>query len=154
MKMKIKLWMLAIGLSIGILSAHATDYIYLNVKSTDASTDYELANIQKITFTSDDMVLWMNSGQVELPLANIEKMLLSDMTTGIIQQQMTEREDFSFVDGKLTVEDGAIVTIYTLNGQVQKRFVAAGQTQIDLGDLPKGVYIVKVGKQAKKIINK
>jgi len=155
MKKKFKLWMLAVGLCLGIHSAHAADYIYLNVKSTDANTsDYELANIQKITFTSDDMVLWMNSGKVEIPMASIEKVLLSDIATGIVQQQVTEREDFTFADGKMTVQDGAIVTIYTLNGQVQKRFVAAGQTQIDLSDLPKGVYIVKVGKQAKKIINK
>ncbi len=153
MKMKFKLRLLAVALCLGTHLAHATDYIYLNVKATDASTDYELANIQKITFTSDDMVLWMNSGKVEIPMASIEKMLLTDMTSGIIQQQLTERENFTFADGKLTVEDGAVVTIYTLNGQQQKHFVAAGQTQIDLSDLPKGVYIVKVGKQAKKIIN-
>ena len=50
---------------------------------------------------------------------------------------------------------GSVVTLYNVNGQMVKRVVVdAADTAINVSDMTRGAYIVKVGNEARKIMNK
>ena len=58
--------------------------------------------------------------------------------------------NFITIDG---IEEGEIVQVFNVNGQLVKTFYQNVSTQqTDVSDLPSGTYFVKIGKQVKKLI--
>lgn len=151
MERKLHYWIVALMLWCSVPTVQATDYLYLNVTGTGGS--YQLSDIRKITFTASDMVLWSDNGTTTIPLADIGKMILSDMSTGIETPQARPAEAFTIANGKLQMADGALLTIYSTDGRMVRQLRANGQEQIDLSTLPKGAYIIKVNNTARKIVN-
>jgi hypothetical protein len=58
--------------------------------------------------------------------------------------------DYVVIDG---INEGEIVLIFNVNGQLMKRFYQnVSSQQIDITDLASGTYFVKIGTKVKKLI--
>ena len=122
-------------------SAVADSYQYLTVSGSGGETSFSVSSIKKITFDTADMVL------------HLEKMFFASSSSAIAAVSNSEPKT-RFAGGVLraALEPGETVTLYNMKGE--KVFSANESGSYDLGGLSRGVYIVKVGKETRKIINK
>ena len=134
----------------------ADDYAYLTVAQTDAQTDYALSSIEKITFDTQNMVLHLSGGEeAKLPLSGLTKMFFSNNSTGIATVGKTST--ISMTDGMLRISapKGTAIAIYDMGGKAVRMATANdGVTEVGLNGMQRGVYIVKVGSETKKVSNK
>lgn len=153
---KFKTIMLAVFLGLSI-NATADDYAYLTIDQTQGASNYAISGIGKITFEANDMVIHLTDGtEARLPLSGVSKMFFTKDATsiGTIGQ---EQSRFAIKDGMLhvTAPQGTMVTIYDLEGKTIRTITTKDtETEVNMNNMGKGVYIVKAGKDAKKVMNK
>ena len=138
----------------GSVTAMADDFQYLTVSGSDNETSFSVSKIQKITFEATNMVLVMTDGtEQRVPLAGLEKMFFSATPSGIATVSTTQSK-MQFSGGVLraTVASGETITVYSMKGE--KVFSANESGIFDLSGLSRGVYIVKVGNETRKVMNK
>ena len=141
-------------LAVCALSAQADNYQYLTVSGTDGDTSFAVSSIQRITFTATTMELHMTDGRQEsLPLSSLSRMFFTAESLGIAPLTPTQSK-LHFAGGVLRADLGAgeRVTLYSMKGE--QVFTTNVSGTYDLTRLTKGVYIVKVGNETKKVINK
>ncbi|MBQ8127479.1 MAG: hypothetical protein IJ176_03675 [Prevotella sp.] len=136
------------------MPAMADNYAYLTITQDAAETSIEVSTIDKITFDASDMVLHLNSGaEQRLPLASLERMFFSQTAAGIATVSKSRSE--MKVEGgqlRLTVADGERITLYNTKGE--QLFTTTRDATYDLRPLGRGVFIVKMGQEARKLMNK
>ena len=135
-------------------SALADSYQYLTVSGSGSETSFSVSSIKKITFDATDMVLHLSDGtEQRLALSGLEKMFFAGSPSAIAAVSNSEPKTH-FAGGVLraTLEPGETVMLFNMKGE--KVFSANESGSFDLGGLSRGVYIVKVGKETRKIINK
>ena len=133
--------------------AVADDFKYLTVSETGGETSYEVSNVQKITFDADYMVLHMSNGTTQkMALSGLSKMFFASSPTGL--GTIATEQKISFSGGMLraTLNAGESISVYNMKGE--KVFSAVTSGSYDLSMLTKGVYIIQVGNEAKKVVNK
>ena len=133
--------------------AVADNYAYLTIGQTDGVANFKVSQISKITFDTSNMVLHLSDGTTQqLPLVSLSKMFFSDSAQGIATISAAS-DKISFDGGQLRLEIGAgeQAVIYNMKGQ--PLFTAKTSTEYNLNQLPKGVYIVRIGSQTKKVMN-
>lgn len=135
----------------------ADSYLYLTVNSSGEDKSYEISSISKITFDADNMILWgTNSSKLgELPLASLSKMAFTSTAAGIAAMEL--QSNITLEGGVLRVkaDEGSRITLYNIKGESVSTITAsAAETDINLSGLRKGVYIVKVNNEAKKVMNR
>ena len=132
----------------------ADDYQYLTVTQSDGDTSFTVSDIQKITFDTTNMNLHLKDGSTQsLPLVNLQKMFFTGTASGIASLGSTNSK-IHFEGGVLRADmaAGESLTIFNMKGEPA---MSANKSGIyDLGTLVKGVYIVKVGSETKKVVNK
>ncbi len=132
----------------------ADDYKYLTIAENGTETSYGVSSIQKITFDASDMVLHLTDGTTQrLPLANLTRMFFSETSSGIIATTQPQSK-MHFEGGVLRADivQGETIAVYNMRGE---RVLAANRSgSYDLSTLVKGVYIVKVGTETRKVVNK
>lgn len=136
------------------MTAMADDYQYLTISGTDSESSFTVSKIQKITFDATNMILLMTDGTEQaLPLTSLQKMFFSSTPSGIATVGTTLSK-MQFEGGMLRAEvaRGETVAIYNMKGE--QVFSANESGTFDISRLQRGVYIVKVGSQTKKVINK
>ena len=136
------------------ISALADDYRYLIISGDNGQNSYSVSNIQKITFDATNMVLHLSDGtEQQLPLAGLQKMFFSAEGLGIATPG-TAQSKMHFERGTLRAElaKGESVAVYNMKGE--KVFSANESGTYDLTGFARGVYIIKVGPEARKVINK
>ena len=130
----------------------ADNFQYLTVSTQDSETSFELSQISKITFSETNMILTLSNGNTqELPLAQLQKMFFTDnasaiSTIGTSKSKVTMNGGTVYID----VADGERVTIYNIGGTE----VLSTTFTMSTSALPKGVYIIRMGNETKKILNK
>ena len=103
------------------------------------------------------MTIHLTNGQTQqIPLASLSKMFFSENdATGIATVQNEENQ--IIINGsilKVTTKGGAHIIIYTIGGEVVKTInTTADETEVNLSGMKKGVYIVKVNNETRKIMN-
>lgn len=137
--------------------ALADGYAYLTVSGDNGTQSFDIASVKHITFDSSNMVVSLIDESVQtVPLAGLERMFFSS-TNGMTTLASTKRGDFRVEGGVLKVRatGGAPVTLYNMKGMVVRE-VLTGEEDVDisLSGLNKGVYVVRVGRAARKIMNK
>ena len=139
-------------------TAHADEYAYLTIDQTGNETSFAVSSINRITFSNTDMVLHMNDGtQQTLPLASLSKMFFAENGTNGIAATIGAEQRITLKDGVLRVKGlpGQTVSVYNTGGQIVRKVTAGEQeTEVNLSGMVKGVYIVRVGNETKKIMNK
>jgi len=134
--------------------AVADDFAYLTVSQDNGSSSFQVSQISKITFDASNMVLHLSDGTTQqLPLASLSKMFFSASAQGIATiSAASEKIHFDGGQLRLDIGSGEQAVIYNLKGQ--QLFTATTSTEYNLNTLPKGVYIVRVGNQTKKVMNR
>jgi len=140
-----------LSISSGIM---ADNYAYLTIGQSDSESSFELSQISRITFDQQNMILHMadNSTQ-QLPLASLSKMFFSANAQGISTVQAQQGK--IMMDGdqlRLTLDEGEQAIVYNLKGEQILR--ANTSTIFQLGRLQRGVYIVRVGNETRKVMNR
>lgn len=136
------------------VGAQADDYKYLTLSQSNDEMSFEVTNISKITFDATNMVLHLADGNTQaLPLSGLSKMFFTSTPSGIADVAATKSK-IQFSDGMLraTVAPGESLTLFNMKGE--QVFSSNETGTFDLNTLTKGVYIVKVGKETRKVINK
>ena len=135
----------------------ADNYAYLTIDQTGTETSFAVSDIQRITFDATDMVLHMaNGSEQKLPLNSLSKMFFSENGANGIGAIGVTQSMISMKDGVLRVKGdrGNTVTIYDMGGKIVRKVTASSaETELNLSGMTKGVYIVKVGGETKKITN-
>ena len=139
-------------------AVHADDYAYLDIQGDDGTTSYEVSAVSRITFSATSLVLHLRQGgSVELPLSQMERLAFSaDGQTAI--DAVAGRDDgitFSMEGGQLRVSgcEGRRLTVFTAGGRaVVSETCTTGDMLINLSGLRRGMYIVSVGRQTRKVM--
>ena len=138
-------------------SAIADEYAYLTIDQTGTETSFAVSDVKRITFDESNMVLHLANGtEQKLPLNSLSKMFFSEQGTNGIGTVNASQPLISMKNGILRVTggQGGTVTIYDMGGKAVRTVTAnSGETELNLSGMAKGVYIVKVGSQTKKVMN-
>ena len=151
---------LLLGIILGFhTQARADSYACLQVnKKTGSQVEYQVSDITKITFTSTSMVLHLSNGeQQQMMLSLLQNFTIGPGSSGI-HLTGTDATSFELSDDRLVIDlagEGGIITIFDATGKTVRTIQAkGGRTSIELGQLPKGVFLVKVNGTSRKMMNK
>lgn len=148
---KLRTLLATLLLTMGILSALADNYKYLTITQDNSDTSINVTSIDKITFDESNMVIHLTDGNTQtLPLSNLQRMFFSN-TSGIMSVTQS-RMHFSGGILQADITAGERIEIFDMRGQMV--FSANKSGSFDLTTLTKGVYIVKLGSETRKVINK
>ena len=166
MEKKIKFFnlrLLAIScMAIVVLNVTAQNALVVHPADGSSSKSFLLDNIQKLTFSGDNLLLKTDGGsESTFSMATIRKITFGDFT-GIIPVLPISPEiilypnpvsDYIFIDSSVDVTSW---TLYDLSGKVIKQSVF--KMQIPVADLPSGFYFLKLtsanGSVTKKFIKR
>ena len=155
MRMKLSKIILSLTMLLTTSLAEADNYQYLTVDQTGTQTSFEVSQIQKITFDTSDMVLMLASGgEQRLPLTSLNKMFFSESGINAVAAPAVSKSAVVMENGqlKVNVAEGEQVTLYNTKGEVV--FAVSQPAVFNISQLQKGVYVVKIGSQTRKILNK
>lgn len=159
-------------LGVSSQQSDAAGFSFLTVTLNGEQVNFDIKEIKKITFDAENMYLSMKSetgsgetggsgesgGKEEvtaLPFTMLTNMTISD-PTGIISVAEQDKGKVELKGNTLNVDmlsEGTVV-IYDASGKaVQSVNVKGGKNAIDLGQMQKGVYIIKVNGSTQKIMN-
>ena len=141
-------------LAVCSISSLADDFQYLTITGSGSESSFSVSKIQKITFEASNMVLTMTDGtEQRLPLGGLEKMFFAASPSGIATVNTTQSK-MQFSGGMLraTVMPGETISVYNMKGE--KVLSANESGSYDLSAMSRGVYIVKVGSETRKVVNK
>ena len=136
-------------------TALADNFAYLTIDQTGGEASFEISQISKITFDADNMILHLTDGtQQQLPLASLTKMFFSDKGGQGIATISSDNAKIRVENGRLYLKlaEGERAVVYNTKGE--QVFAADRSSNFELGGLQKGVYIVRVGDQVKKVTSK
>lgn len=128
----------------------ADTYEYLTASYNEVEQSFSLASIKKITFEGDQIVVYTTEGEVRLPQEEISKMYFTSTPTAI-ESMAEQSKGLQMQDGKLTATGKGMLHIYNSNGTLLQMAQVNGTMNISLSELPKGVYIVNLGKETIKV---
>lgn len=156
---KIKLFLIAIVLMIGT-TCYAEDFSYLTIQKNDASNteqSFSLSLLSKLTFSNGSLILTMGDGTTSsFTLTDLNLMFFSNQATGI-QSAQTSSKLAILNNGVLTIstESGAKISLFQTNGALVRTLTTTdNETEINIGSLPKGIYLLKINDKVQKILNR
>lgn len=146
-----KTFMLAVAILMSMTPLAADDYNYLTVTSTSSEQSISLPTIQKITFSEGNAVVTTTDGQTyTYPLSELQKMSFTATATAI-KNLPSKADGLSYKGHTLSVSGTGILHIYNAAGVLVQMAHVKDGANINLGTLPKGIYVVNMGEQTIKI---
>jgi len=127
------------------------------IKWDSSEKKIDLSTLNKITFTSSDLILNYQAGTAEnVAKSDIRKLVFSS-TTGVNQinavktLQVYPNPAYEFIQVKNIPDASYIATIYSITGsQVLSIRIYTISQQIDISSLSKGLYFLKINNQITK----
>ena len=137
----------------GVCVAEADDFQYLTIAQTDGETSFTVSTIQKITFDATNMVLHLTDGTTQsMPLSGLSRMFFSQTSAGVTA--ITPQSKIVFEGGILRANISSGEQLFIYNTKGEQVFTTNQSGSFPMGTLAKGVYIVRVGAETKKVVNK
>lgn len=141
--------LMAVLTAFASMAAWADGEVGLYIINEQTNT-FEVAQLQKISFQDNNVVVLKTDGSSEtFAISGISKMYFGELTTGINEMAL---ESADVWDGKsLKVNGNTPVEVFNSSGiAVAKGKYEKGDV-ISLENLPKGIYVVKMGNKSLKI---
>lgn len=117
-----------------------------------------------VTLDNGNLVVVSANDTLSVPLSGVsyafETRKAENPTTGINDIAVpgrTAEPQFAFANGTVSgLKAGAKITVYQIGGQVVKSIAAdnEGKAELNLSNLPKGIFIIKTPTKSIKIINR
>ena len=147
--MKVKLFLAAMLLMVGA-NVMADEYQYLTITYSDTERSIYLPIIQKISFADDYVVVTTTEGVHKYPISLLDKITFTENATAI-KDLPEQAKDLTFKDGTLAVKGNGLLRIYGANGALISIANVKEGANINLGNFPAGVYIVRMGDKTIKV---
>ena len=118
---------------------------------------FTLSDKPVISYLNNQLVVATSKETVEIPVGDISSIVFSGTSTAIHNLMS---EDKPQVKGGLVyfsdLKPGTLIYVFTSDGKNIAKVKAdySGTVQVNLSEFPKGIYLIKAGKQTIKIINK
>lgn len=130
----------------------ADDYNFLTISCGGEEQNIALPVIKKITFAEGRAIVTTSEGSHSYPLSILDKMTFTykDNETGL-QVLPEQSENLSFANGKLSVKGSGLLCVYNTGGALVSVVNVEEGANVNLGDLPDGVYVVRMGNQTIKL---
>ena len=122
----------------------ADEYQYLTITYSDTERSISLPIIQKISFADDYVVVTTTEGVHKYPISLLDKITFTENATAI-KDLPEQAKDLTFKDGTLAVKGNG------LNGALVSIANVKEGANINLGNFPAGVYIVRMGDKTIKV---
>lgn len=156
-KLSFFLALMLITLGAQTVRAEAT---HLRIEFLAGEETFELAQIGKITFAGNLMILYGNDGMQlgststdlidKIVFSEEQTKAISNVKTSTIQVFPNPTQDALFICG---VEGQQTVRIFSMQGQLlQSAVTTDGEANLHVGNLPYGDYLLQVGAQVVKFI--
>lgn len=131
-------------------SMMAETYNYLTLSCNGSEESVALPIVQKITFEEGYMVVTTTEGKHSYPIANVEKIRFTETATAI-DALPEEAKDMTYKNGTLSIKGDGMMRVYNTAGALVSIAYVKDGANINLGKLPTGVYVVKMGEKTIKI---
>ena len=138
--------------------------LYYYAKSSTTAKSFSLDDLDKVTFTSDGLKLWKQSGAQEIAFDDFLMFTFTEMEHPIvttIESKVVAKDVLVSYDSRsktVTVESGSAlngVSVYDLQGRMVAHVSAAGSNyRLSLSSVPAGIYLVKAQRDGETIVNK
>lgn len=141
-----------------LLSLHAQSNLIIHSQN-DTEKSAIIAGIRKITFPDGNLVLQYTDNSTEsVALSSIRKITFNEVSGFENLSPATSNQLLVYPNPTsetiyltLSIEGSSTVHLYKIDGILIKTQQISNESQgIYVGDLPKGIYIVRVGNQATK----
>ena len=164
MKKKIKLitsrLLVVLCMVAAVSNVMAQNTLLVHPAEGGSAKSFSLDNIQKITFSGDNMLLKTTDGNETFPLANVGKITFGEIMgipvlsrTPEISIYPNPAVDYTRVDSPVEIKSW---TLLNMNGKALKHSVF--NLQIPVSDLPTGIYLLRLntdnGSVTKKFIKR
>ncbi len=140
-----------------VIPMRAVDVQYLTIVSQGNSVSFALSEKPVITYQYNQLVVATAKETIEIPVADITGTRFEESPSSIHNLMS---EDKPQIKGCLIcfsdLIHGTLVQVFTSDGHniVKVKADYSGTAQVNLSEFPKGIYLIKAGKQTIKIINK
>lgn len=114
----------------------------LNIhQKTGGVASYAFSEKPVITYVGDNLHIETVAISIDYPVANVQKLTFEDSESSIGELQVKD--------------DSSDILVYNLKGQLVKRVDCEdGISQLNIQDLPSGIYVVKNRNTTFKIVKK
>ena len=130
----------------------ADEYKYLTICYNETADSISLPVVQRITFENNRVVVTTTEGIFSYPIAILEKITFTTSDTETAIEALPEQtENLAYKDGTLTVKGDGFLRIYGTNGALVSIANVKEGANISLGNLPAGIYIVRMGDKTIKV---
>ena len=137
------------------LSASATDFYLWLMNTAGDEESWALSDVRKITFNGTDVVITTTDGSSKtFAMDEINKMNFHTQATAINDLKADASVQFDGSVLQVSAPSGTTVSVYTAIGSLASKTVVDGSGQVSLSDLPKGVYMIKIGNNLTKVLKR
>lgn len=136
----------------------------LIVQKTDGTTEsFQLADQPVVTFEGANGIFATSSLSISIPRADIDNFHFESVATGIKMVTPSTKDIANvrvrFIDGntvEIAGQANSAVAVYRIDGAAANADVVKGadSATVSLGNLPKGIYVIKYGNNSIKMIRK
>ncbi len=131
-------------------TAMADEFNYLTIGYSDTEESISLPTISKITFSEGNCVVATTEGEFKFPLSEMKKMTFTANATAI-EALPEEAPGIAFQEGTLKVTGDGMLRIYNANGMLTQMAKVKEGANVNLSNLPSGLYIVDMNGKVIKI---
>lgn len=136
------------------VTAVAGTYNYLTLVSSTVEQSFALKTVKRITFSGSDLVVTTVDGtETHLLLSTLNRLSFTETATAV-RGLAAERSQLCIQAGQLVADGQGVLLLFNANGQVvRQQFVSNQRAEMNLNDLPRGLYIAKLGNRTLKILH-
>ena len=152
--MKKTVLLLALLVQSSLLLAQGSPAITIKQRGGN-ETILELSSNPVITFEGEEMVVTNDFTRIQIPLGDIEEYMVNNIASGV-KKVLVEHQ---FQNGRVffsRIPKGTPISVYSADGRLVTRKVVGetNNSEVYVGDLPNGIYIISVLDKSVKIINR
>lgn len=137
------------------LTASATDFYLWVTQTSGDETSWAVSEVQKITFSGSNVIVTATDGtSATFAMSDVSKLNFQTSPTAINSLQVESPVRFVGDNLQVSASEGTAVDVYSATGALVGKAYVNGSGQVSLSNLPKGVYMVKVGGKTSKVLKR
>lgn len=135
---------------------HSKNVQYMNLTVKNHAVSFALADKPVLTYKNDVMLVSTNRETIQIQLADLQNWTFSDIATGMIDVRTAKQRLTGGCAYLTQLKPGSQAEVFDMKGNLvlSETVNEFGESQLDYGSLPKGVYVIKTSVYTIKITNK
>ena len=130
----------------------ADEYNYLTLTYNGSEQSVSLPIVQKLTFEDGYLVVNTTEGKYYYSISALDKITFSEtVDPDAIEALPEQAEDLTYKNGILAIKGDGMLRVYNASGALVSIANVKEGANVSLGNLPAGVYIVRMGNKVIKV---